>query len=369
MATTTDPGVAAQDAPFDVRLFGGTVPPTGEDARLSVQATQIEVRSARATVRVPLAQLHAREVISAQRGLELSWESRGGHCAVQLFGEQSLRRLRAHPALRDLPQLANVRRAARRGRVARTVGWSLLALLLLVPVLLLLAFLWQADRIAGALAARIPVVHEQELGRKLFSRMGGQLTLEPDGAAAQAVRDLGARLTRGSRFAYEFHVARDESINAFALPGGIIVVHTGLIEAARRPEELAGVLAHEVQHVEQRHSLEALVKNLGLRGLWAALTGDLGGSLAGQAVVELGSLRFSRDAEREADALGFDTLLRHDIDPRGMVEFFGTMQAAAGASPPAWLSTHPASDARQRAMQEKLDALGGRRFVPLPQTY
>jgi Zn-dependent protease with chaperone function len=354
------------DEHFEVRLFGGGAPPTGEDARLSVSVSQIEVRSARGTQRVPLTQLRAREVVSAHSGLELAWDVRGATCAVQLFDPQALQRLRAHPLLRDLPQLAQVRKTARRYRGLRVAGWSLIIIVLALPVLLLLAFLWQADRIAGVIAERLPVEQEQQLGRKLFEGMRGKLKLQEQGAAVETVRSLGTRLTRDSRFQYEFYVAEDKSINAFAMPGGIIVVHTGLIEATKRPEELAGVLAHEVQHVEQRHSLQAMVKNLGLRGLWATVTGDLGGTIAGQAAVELAALRFSRDAEREADAKGFDTLVGNGIDPRGMVDFFGTMQKAAGASPPAWLSTHPASDARQKALGERLQALGDRSFPPLP---
>lgn len=353
------------DAPFDVRLFGGGASPTGEDARLSISATQIEVRNARGTQRVPLAQLRVREVISAQGGLELAWDHRGATCAVQVFDPHSLRRLRAHAVLRELPQLAQLRRRERRSRAVRAVGWSLVGIVVLLPLLLLLLFIWQADRIAGAIAARVPVATEQQLGRKLFGSMSTRLKLQREGAAVELVGAIGQRLAAGSRFTYEFHVAEDKSINAFALPGGVIVVHTGLIEAVHRPEELAGVLAHEVQHVEQRHSLEALVRSLGLRGLWVAVTGDLGAGIAGDAALKLASLRFSRDAEHEADALGFDLLVRHDIDPAGMADFFGTMQAAGGASPPQWLSTHPPSDARQQALQAKIEALGSRQFPPL----
>ncbi len=159
-------------------------------------------------------------------------------------------------------------------------------------MLLLLLLLWQADRIASAIADRIPVQQEQQFGRRVFASMQRSLKLQDSGKDAALVKKLGARLTAGSRFQYEFHVADDAAINAFALPGGVIVVHTGLIRATRRPEELAGVLAHEVQHVEQRHSLKAVIKETGLRGLWAAASGDLGGTLAGQAAVQLGSLRF-----------------------------------------------------------------------------
>lgn len=357
--------MGGMDAPFHVRLFGGGAPPTGEDAQLTLSSTQIEVRNHRGTQRVPLAQLRAREVVSAQGGLELAWDIRGATCAVQVFDPRSLRRLRAHPVVRELPQLAQLRRRERRSRAVRAVGWSLAGIFLLLPLLLVLLFVWQADRIAGAIAARIPVATEQQLGRKLFDGMRPRLRLQREGASVQLVGAIGQRLAAGSRFTYEFHVAEDNSINAFALPGGVIVVHTGLIEAVRRPEELAGVLAHELQHVEQRHSLEALVKSLGLRGVWAAVTGDVGTGIAGDAALKLASLRFSRDAEHEADELGFDLLVRHGIDPQGMADFFGTMQAAAGPSPPKWLSTHPPSDARQRGLRARLEALGPRQFPPL----
>jgi beta-barrel assembly-enhancing protease len=354
------------DAPIPVRLFGGGAPPTGEDAQLTFWPTQIELRSARGSQRVPLSALQLREVVSTEAGLELSWEGRGGRCAAHVFQAEGLRRLRAHPQLGATPQMGALRKAQRRGRIIRTVGLGLLAFFVLLPLLALGVFLWQADRIAGAIATRIPVEREQQLGRQLFAGMRGTLKLQDAGANAELVRNLGRKLTQDSRFSYEFHVAENDTINAFALPGGVIVVHTGLIAAAKRPEELAGVLAHEVQHVEQRHSLEGMIKELGLRGLWAALTGDLGGTLAGQAAVDLASLRFSREAEREADALGFDTLVRLDIDPSGMVDFFGTMSGQAGPAPPAWLTTHPASEERQQILRTRLESLGARGFPPLP---
>jgi predicted Zn-dependent protease len=308
--------------------------------------------------------LRLREVVSVHRALEFSWDGPRGPYAVHVVDEASLQLLRAHPALADMPQMRALRGRQKRHRIGRTLGWSALTALLLLPVLLVLAFVWQADRIAGAAARHIPVEQESKLGRQVFASMKRKLKLQDTGPAADVVRTLGERLTQGSRYRYEFHVVEDKAINAYALPGGVIVVHTGLIEAARRPEELAGVLAHEVQHVEQRHSLQSMVKELGLRGLWAAVTGDLGGTLAGQAALKLTSLRFSRDAERQADAKGFDTLVQQNIDPQGMVDFFGTM-AKSGATPPAWLSTHPDSDARQQSLRAMHDALAGRAFPPL----
>jgi len=347
------------------RLFGPDSPATGESVSLLLHAHHVEIRGTRGARSLALASLRLREVVSTQSGLELAWDEPRGACAVQVHDAAAIRQLRAAPALAGLAHFAALRAGQRRNRLGRSIGWSLVAVFVLLPPLLLLVLFWQADRIAGAIAGRIPVAQEQQFGRRVFDAMRGSLQLQGSGADAALVRSLGTRLTAGSRFQYEFHVVENPAINAFALPGGVIVVHTGLIRATHIPEELAGVLAHEVQHVEQRHSLKAMIRETGLRGLWAAVSGDLGGTLAGQAALRLGSLRFSRDAEREADARGFEALVERDIDPQGMVDFFGTMHRVAQGSPPAWLSTHPASDARQQALRAMHAALGERSFTPL----
>jgi Zn-dependent protease with chaperone function len=353
---------------FTARLFGPGLAPTGIDATLSMLGGSLEVRSGSGSQRITIDGLRIREVVSTEAGLELSWDSPRGAYAAHVAGAAAIRALRSHPSLQGSAQLNALRSRQRRNGIGRTLGWSAVGLFVLLPVLLLAVFIWQASRFAGAIAERIPVQQEQQIGRQVFSGMRGTMKLLESGADADLVRSLGTRLSAGSRYTYEFHVVQDDTLNAFALPGGVIVVHTGLIKATKRPEELAGVLAHEVQHVELRHSLQAMIKELGLRGLWAAATGDIGGTLAGEALLKITSLRFSRDAEREADARGFEVLVRNDIDPSGMVDFFGTMAREAGAGPPAWLSTHPASESRQQALRAMLDQLGGRSFPPLATT-
>ena len=128
---------------------------------------------------------------------------------------------------------------------------------------------------------------------------------------------------------------------------------------------MAGVLAHEVQHVELRHGTSAIVKDLGWRVLWTWFTGDWGGTLAGQAAAQLGSLKFSRDAESAADEAGFATLVRVGIDPSGMPDFFATRAKQAGAAPAAFLSTHPLSTAREQALRQRLTELPAKPFTPL----
>jgi Zn-dependent protease with chaperone function len=348
------------------RMYGGGSPPTGEDARFALNGEALLVDVGSRSYTVPLTTLRLREVGTGTIGLELAWETDGTLHALQVFDPAALQALYADARMRSLPQMAALHASRRRSSVTRSIGWTAITIFLLFPLLVILVFVWQADRIAAAAASRISIEQETQFGEQAFASMRGSLTLEDSGPAYEAVQRIGERLTQGSKYRYRFHVAKNDAINAFAVPGGIIVVNSGLIEATRRPEELAGVLAHEVQHVEQRHSLEAMVKDLGLRGLWALVSGDLGGGLIGQAAVELTSLNFSRDAEAEADDKGFDTLVTAGIDPSGMADFFIIMAKQEGSvAPPPLMSTHPASKDREAALRARVAQLNGKEFVSM----
>lgn len=346
-----------------VRLYGPGLPPAGQDAQLRAGATGL--RLVAPEMDVPGYGVVLRRCGFDEQGLELSWRDGSDHWALQV-----LDRTQASALLAALPPglqaargalLADTRRVGR----GRRLGWLALGLILGAPLLLLLAFLAFADPLAGAVAERIPLAQERRLGEASFASMKPTLKLRDEGEAARVVREIGARLTAGSRYRYEFHVVDNPQVNAFAMPGGIVVVHSGLIAATRRPEELAGVLAHEVQHVELRHSLKGVVKQLGLGALWALATGDVGSGLAGQAAQKMLDLRFSREAEEQADARGLEALRGAAIDPTGMAAFFRTLEAQ-GATPPALLSTHPASAERQRALETMLRERPPAPVPPLP---
>jgi predicted Zn-dependent protease len=307
-----------------------------------------------------------REVGFDRPGLEVAWRDGDDLWAAHVLDATDASRLLNASALAGTPQAARLKATTRKVRTGRSIGTVLLAAAILAPFALLLLFLFNATLIAGWIAGRIPVEQEIALGRQAFAGVRGSLKLANQGPAYDAVQSIVARLTAGSKYRYDVHVADDDTLNAFAMPGGVIVVHTGLIAATTRPEELAGVLAHEVQHVELRHSLRSMIQELGLRGLWAYATGDLGGSIGGQAALQLTSLSFSRDAEREADRLGFDALVAAGIDPAGMPAFFSIMRQKAGDAPVAFMSTHPSSEERERELRQRADALDPGRFTPLP---
>jgi len=320
----------------DVRalIFGPGLPPGGAHGTLTVSVMGVEIAAGERSRRA-----HVLDPASAHRLLTLS-------------------------ALSTTPQAATLKGAQRKTRVGRSMGHVILAAALALPVLLLLWFLSSPSVIAGWVAGKVPVDQEVAVGRQAFDSLRGRLKLKDSGPAFDAVQSIVAKLTPNSRFKYEVHVAEDDTINAFAMPGGVIVVHTGLIAATTRAEELAGVLAHEVQHVELRHSLRGLIKEIGLRGLWAFVMGDLGATLAGQAALELTTLRFSRDDEQEADDRGFDALVSAGIDPAGMPAFFKLMGEKAG-EPPAFISTHPLSEDRERELRRRLATVPQAGFTPL----
>lgn len=348
------------------RYFGPGVPATGAPAELSVFGDQIHIRCGDVVASARVTELLIRGVgFGKHMGYELAWGDADGTHAIHVMDAEAVKTLLALPTIIDSPQMRSLSATQRRQGVGRGIGWILIGAIVALPVLLIILFIWQADRIAGAVVARIPIAEEVRLGKDAFADMRTSLPLKDSGPAFDAVNELGKRLSQGSKYPFEFHVAHDKAINAFALPGGVVVVNSGLIAATHRPEELAGVLAHEIQHVEQRHSLRAAFKQLGLRGLWALVTGDVGSSVLGQTALQLTSLQFSRKDETSADVKGFDALAELHIDPQGMIDFFGTMAKAQGSQPPAFLSTHPADQDREAVLRAKLTAIDSENFQPL----
>jgi len=167
-------------------------------------------------------------------------------------------------------------------------------------------------------------------------------------------------------FDYHFYVVEDESINAFAGPAGHVFVNTGTILKARNLSELAGVIAHEIGHVAERHVAENVARQRTagllhkaavygtaiLAGGAAANAVNLGGGLATMGVLN----SFGREAEREADAFAVDALVRAGIDPMGLVTFFELLEREGGGGAPQFLSSHPAPTERVRDTRARVEA-------------
>lgn len=223
---------------------------------------------------------------------------------------------------------------------------------------------WQGGNAVGALAGLIPLSTEKQLGELALAQVRAQGGVSESGVTQQTVQEIGRKLTAGSRYQYCWLIKNDDTVNAFAMPGGIIVVHTGLLRQAADPGELAGVLAHEVQHVEQRHSLRQMISSLG----WGALVGVTIGDISAVAAMlahQAGTLYFSRDMEEEADRLGLLALQRAHIRPDGMLSFFQKLDDKDKAKVPDWISSHPQTAARAQQIRSLIAATPCLACLPL----
>ena len=264
-------------------------------------------------------------------------------------------------------------------RGKKWLGHGVTAAVISACVLAIVGLLVAKEPIVRAVADQVPASLEVKLGETVFAQLDqGDGFLE-----GSELEDSLARMTAPllavvpqHEYRFHFHIAEDESINAFALPGGPVVIHSGLVLRADAAEEVVGVLAHEIAHVTRRHTLRQVVSTLGLFTLVQAFFGDLTGIAAvlTEGGAELLTLGFSRDFEREADDEGWSYLVAAGIDPRGMIGFFeklrqekeqrdglGGARAYLG-----FLSTHPTTPERIARLTRKLEGSpAGTRFQPM----
>jgi Zn-dependent protease with chaperone function len=226
-------------------------------------------------------------------------------------------------------------------------------------------FLWfGSDLLVELAVSRLPVEWEQKLGEAAYRDFLAQHTVLKEGPAVGAVHEIVGRLTAqipDNPYMFDVSVVKSDMVNAFALPGGYVVVFTGLMAKAESGEEVAGVLSHELNHVLQRHGLERIVKQLGLVAVVTIFFGDgqgLGG-LMKRLGAELLTLKFGREQETEADLTGLHLLYRAKIDPSGMIRFFERL-AEKDKDRVELLSTHPMSVGRAERLKDEL--------VKLPKT-
>ena len=208
---------------------------------------------------------------------------------------------------------------------------------------------------------------ENQLGRAIMRQIRASGELVEDPQVTEYINEIGHRIAAQANIEgnheFSFFVVDNNVINAFALPGGFIGVHTGLLEATRNEDELAGVLAHEVAHVTQRHIARRIHANqrqsilstaIMLGAILAGAAGGGGDVMQGAIAVAQGTaaqqqINFTRSNEYEADRVGISALAAAGFDPQGMGSFFEVM--SRGTTPieqrlPEFLRTHPVSSAR-----------------------
>ena len=220
----------------------------------------------------------------------------------------------------------------------------------------------------------VSVQDEIEIGREANSQVRKQTPQVTDSEVLGYVRSVARRLTQvapGPKYPYSFSVANYREINAFALPGGPIWMNRGVVHVATNEAQMAGVLAHEIAHVAQRHAADQLTKaaltNFGL-GVLGAILGNSGGAgtaqIAARVFANGAFLRFSRNDELEADRVGLQILTKAGWDGRGMVELFEVIRKEANRDPSTveiLLSSHPSPRDRIAALQPHVKRRSGGR--------
>jgi predicted Zn-dependent protease len=214
----------------------------------------------------------------------------------------------------------------------------------------------------SAIVARVPPQWEQQYGDGLMTELHSEMTFVDDTNRVAQLAALAAPLLRvlpPAQREYQFHIVEDDEPNAFALPGGHIVVTTGMLQRAT-PAELLGAVAHEVAHVTLKHGFRKVISEAGpflicqifLRGRNGAA-----GVLAGGSALLIGQ-SFSQEYEMEADDTGWQYLVKANLDPRGLTDLLRSLKSYEAehkpldALPQAFQS-HPALDKRIARLEAK----------------
>lgn len=300
------------------------------------------------------------ELGSRSRRLEL----RHGQQRVSVRQRDFMRELAPYLAPSQRRVLEQYRRRRRLG-LLRGLGIALGVCLLLG-----LGLSWLLARGRDLVVAQIPVEWEQSLGQQAYDQVLAQTPVCHDPTLDRAVRRLALRLQSGmpeSPYHFRIKVVKSNQVNAFALPGGFVALNSALLAQAPSAEAVMGVMAHEAEHVLQRHGLKGVLNQLGVALAIPLLFGDahtvMGALLyASGRLIDLG---FDRAQESEADRRGLQLLQQAGVDPQGMVSFFAWMQQKEQNSPPEFLSTHPLSSARLQALQTDIAHLPKTDYRPI----
>lgn len=276
------------------------------------------------------------------------------------------RTLLSHLQASGAPQLAKEISALKKSS-RKNLRRSLYVLVLLLGLLTATTLLWKP--FVATCAYYIPFSWEKKLGEAVFLGIKRDTTIiENDDLRAEFKKLLEPLTTAVGPMSseLEFYLAKSDSLNAFALPGGKVVVNSKTILEAGRVEELFGVLAHEISHVSHRHTARQIITVLGVYTVVDIVLGSGVGTVAAvtQGASYLLQQGFSRDQERDADRTGLGYLQAAQIDPNGMIEFFQRIEREHDKDIPlgevekslSFLSTHPATADRISELRELIKA-------------
>ena len=296
------------------------------------------------------------------------WFCRSSDGSLTLFSED----VGMGPALADVPRLregVQAILAKRRGKRWRSTSTATVSMVL-IAALVFACYLGLRKGLRSAVLS-LPESADERIGEMAINSMdlGGPVVEIP--AVKDSVQAIVDRLDSydQAKFHYHVRVVRAPITNAFALPGGEIVVYTGLLTAAPNAEAVAGVLAHEIGHVVKRHGLERIAQSVGIAAAFQMLVGDVAGlsALGVQLLREGALMSYGRDQEREADRVGMQIMQRAGIDPQNLAVIFRILQKQHDDPPAAlaWLSSHPGMSERIATVERAAKSLRPTTLRPL----
>ena len=251
-------------------------------------------------------------------------------------------------------------------------GWMLWGGLFVGVVVVAIGLFASVQAISGRLVGFIPIEVDVKLGEFVGDTMDKEGPEVTEDVIVQPVQQMVDKLTANieEEWNFDVHVIDADIQNAYALPGGYIVVYTGLIEDTARPEQLAGVLAHEISHVTQRHGMSRILEAAGVAIMIDLVLGNVEGIIAFGAEIFSASAvnAYSRDAETDADVEGLKLMVDAGMDPSGMVEFFQIMEQEEDELTemiPLWMRSHPEHEERIVVLQAQIGALPMKDYPPL----
>jgi len=243
-------------------------------------------------------------------------------------------------------------------RAGKSIGAKLALIAGIIIAVLLAAYLWLFPWIGESVAMNFSKEEEINMGEQMYKSIAATYTIDDNKTAI--LNDFYKQLQYKVDYPIQITVVESGEMNAFAIPGGHIVVYEAILERMKTPEELAALLAHESSHVMLRHSLRNIFRSLARKMFLALIFGNQSGmiSVAVGHADELKGLQYSRSLETEADDNGLQLMAKGHINVQGMLRLMEMLQKESqGPQMPGILSTHPIFDERIDNIKEQIKRL------------
>ena len=230
------------------------------------------------------------------------------------------------------------------GRLLNKNVMGLVKVLVVFIAILVAGYVWLVPFLADRLARRVPISYEERLGEAMFNEMKTMFTIDPSRTAY--INEFFRELQVNSKYEIKITVVDENVANAFAIPGGNIVVYDKMVEGMNSYEDLAALLSHEFTHIDNKHTTRSLFRRQASSLFLSIILGDVGS--IGNALISnadvLKGLSYSRKLEKEADLNGLKILSDRKVDCNGFIHLFELLKKEidqAGEQPTEWVNTHP----------------------------